>query len=299
MNKMRYLISRHTKLFFKDKGTFLPSLIAPLILLLLFVTFLGRVYRDSFRSVIPNGIKVPDELINGFVGGWLLSSLLAVCCVTVAFGANMIMVQDKMLGTKADLTIAPVKSYILSFSYYISTAAVTAIICYVSLGVGFIYLHSVGWFLTAADVLFIMLDVAIMVMFGTALSSVILYFVKNQGGATAVVTIVSSTYGFICGAYMPISSFSNSIQSIIKSLPGTYGTILLHKQLMGAPLDKLEEKYLPGQAVKTIRDAFDCNLYIGGDKVSVNSMYLVICAAVIALIVLYLMINILRRDKHE
>ena len=298
MRKLTYLISRHTKLFFKDKGTFLPSLIAPLILLMLFVTFLGKVYRTSFRSAIPGGINVPDELVNGFVGGWLLSSLLAVSCVTVAFGANMIMVQDKMLGTKADLTISPVKSSTLGLSYYVSAAAVTAIICYVSLGVGFIYLHSVGWFLTTADVLYILLDVAIMVMFGTALSSVILYFVKNQGGSTAVVTIVSSTYGFICGAYMPISSFSESIQTIIKSLPGTYGTILLHRHLMGAPLDKLEKDYLPGQTVKAIRDVFDCNIYVGDSKVGMDTMYLITDGAVVTLIVLYLMINILNKRKH-
>jgi len=297
MIKLISLVSRHTKLFFKDKGTFLPSLIAPLILLMLFVTFLARVYRNSFKSVIPAGSHVPAELINGFVGGWLLSSLLAVCCVTVAFGANTIMVQDRILGARADLTIAPVRKSVLGLSYYISTVVITAIICYVALGFGFIYLHSVGWYLTNSDVLNIMLDVMIMVFFGTALSPVVLYFVKSQGGVTAVATIVSSTYGFICGAYMPISSFSKSIQTVIEYLPGTYGTILMHKHLMGSPLDKMEDKYLPDQMVKAIRDAFDCNLYVNGSKISTGIMYAVICGTVAALIILYLIINVIRRKK--
>ena len=41
------LIKRNIKLFFKDKGMFFTSLITPAILLVLYVTFLGNVYRCS------------------------------------------------------------------------------------------------------------------------------------------------------------------------------------------------------------------------------------------------------------
>ena len=50
------LTRRNTKLFFKDKGMFFSSLITPIILLVLYVTFLAKVYRDSFASAIPQGI---------------------------------------------------------------------------------------------------------------------------------------------------------------------------------------------------------------------------------------------------
>ena len=49
MNDLKALIKRNTKLFFKDKGTFFTSLITPLILLFLYVCFLGDIYRDSFE----------------------------------------------------------------------------------------------------------------------------------------------------------------------------------------------------------------------------------------------------------
>ena len=48
MNSLSFLIKRNIKLFFKDKGVFFTSLITPLILLVLYVTFLGNVYKDSF-----------------------------------------------------------------------------------------------------------------------------------------------------------------------------------------------------------------------------------------------------------
>ena len=53
-----------------------------------------------------------------------------------------------------------------------------------------------------------LLYVILLVLFGTALSSCILFPMSTQGQASGVGTIVSSGYGFICGAYMPISSFS-------------------------------------------------------------------------------------------
>ena len=41
------------KLFFKDKGMFFTSLITPVILLVLYATFLAKVYRDSFAAAMP------------------------------------------------------------------------------------------------------------------------------------------------------------------------------------------------------------------------------------------------------
>ena len=77
MKGLSALIKRNCKLFFKDKGMFFTSLITPAILLVLYITFLGKVYRDSFESAMPEGFTLPDELINACVGGELISSLLA------------------------------------------------------------------------------------------------------------------------------------------------------------------------------------------------------------------------------
>ena len=52
MTGLGALIKRNCKLFFKDKGMFFTSLITPAILLVLYVTFLGNVYRDSFTASI-------------------------------------------------------------------------------------------------------------------------------------------------------------------------------------------------------------------------------------------------------
>ena len=289
------LTKRNTKLFFKDKGMFFTSLITPIILLVLYATFLAKVYRESFTSAIPEFMSVSDKLIDGCVGGQLFSSLLAVSCVTVAFCSNMIMVQDKVNGSRADLTIAPVKRSALALSYYFSTVLVTMIVCLLATGVCFIYLANVGWFLSVADVLYIVLDVLLLVLFGTVLSSIINFFLATQGQISAVGTVVSAGYGFLCGAYMPISSFGEGLQKVLAFLPGTYGTALVRNHALDGVFSEMLNQSFPPQAVDAIRDSIDCNLYFFGDKVSVGSMYAILGTSVGVLIAIYVLLNLLKR----
>ena len=97
------LIKRNIKLFFKDKGMFFTSLITPAILLILYVTFLSNIYRDSFLAGFSAGMSVPEDVIDGLVATQLISSMLAVSCVTVAFCSNFLMVQDRVTGAVREI----------------------------------------------------------------------------------------------------------------------------------------------------------------------------------------------------
>ena len=153
MNASSMLIKRNIKLFFKDKGMFFTSLITPAILLVLYSTFLGKVYRDSFTASLPDMFTLPDKIIDGLVGSQLMSSILAVSCVTVAFCSNFLMVQDKANGTIKDLRISPVKPSVLSLSYYIASFVSTLIICFTATAFCLVYIAFVGWYMSVTDVL--------------------------------------------------------------------------------------------------------------------------------------------------
>ena len=300
MSALHALVKRNTKLFFKDKGMFFTSLITPVILLVLYGSFLGGVYEDTFRGVLEGfGAPVSDRLLGGCVGGELASALLAVCCVPVAFCSNMLMVQDKVSGARHDLTITPVRSGTLALGYYIATLLSTLLVCYVATGVCLLYLAKVGWYLTGGDVLCLLLDVLLLVLFGTALSSIINHFLSSQGQISAVGTIVSAGYGFLCGAYMPTSQFSEGLQKLISFLPGTYGTSLLRNHALRGVFGEMEAQGFPAEAVETIRDAVDCNLYFFGDRVEPGAMYAVLGGAVVVLIAVYVLLNVLRGAKQK
>lgn len=78
MRTMTALISRNRKLFFRDRGMFLSSLITPVILIVLYATFLANVYKDSFLSALPDTVQISDKLINGTVAAQLAAALF-VC----------------------------------------------------------------------------------------------------------------------------------------------------------------------------------------------------------------------------
>lgn len=297
MKTLICLVKRNTKMFFKDKGLFFTSIITPLILLFLYTTFLGEVYRDSFQMSLPQGMAITDELIEACVGGQLFSSLLAVCCVTVAFCSNMLMVQDKMTGARGDLLIAPVKKSTLAFSYYIATWLSTVIVCIVACVACFIYLACVGWYLSFADICLLLLDVFILTMFGTALSSLINCFLSTQGQMSAVGTIVSAGYGFICGAYMPISQFSSGIQKVVSLLPGTYGTSLIRNHAMRGAFDEMVAQGFPVEVVESIKNSIDCNVYFFDKAVSIGAMYGILVVSVIVLLGAYILIHKLSDKK--
>ena len=299
MTGLGALIRRNTKLYFKDKGMFFTSLITPLILLVLYSTFLSNVYEDIFRSALEAaGATVADSLIGGCVGGELVSSLLAVTCVTVAFCSNLLMVQDKITGARRDLTIAPVKPGTLALSYYLATLLSTLLICFVAAGICLGYLAYVGWYLTAGDVAALLLDVVLLVLFGTALSSCVNFPLSTNGQASAVGTIVSAGYGFICGAYMPISQFSEGLRKVISFLPGTYGTSLLRNHALRGVFEEMGAQGFPREVVEAIKDSVDCNLYFFGDKVELSAMYLVLIAGVVIFVGLYVGMNLLSGRKR-
>ena len=189
------LTKRNIKIFFKDKGMFFTSLITPVILLVLYVTFLAKVYRESFASALPDGFSVPEKLINGMVGAELITSLLAVSCVTVAFCSNLLMVNDKLSGARKDFLISPAKKSTIAAAYFAGSLLTTLIVTYVATAACFVYVATQGWYMSVCDVFLLLLDVFLITSFGTALSSVVNVFLKTQGQASGVGTIVSAEIG--------------------------------------------------------------------------------------------------------
>lgn len=295
MKTLGNVIRRDLKLFFKDKGMFFSSLITPIILLVLYATFLAKVYRDSFASALPQGVQISDALLNGTVVSQLISALLAVSCVTVSFCANLMMIQDKANGSIRDFTVSPVRRQTLAAGYYLASAASTLIVTFSALAVCLAYLATQGWYMTAADVALVALDVLLLTLFGTALSSCVNFFLSTNGQASAVGTIISAGYGFICGAYMPISSFGGGLQKILSFLPGTYGTCLIKNHMMRGALTEMENIGFPSEVMQGIRDGVDFNVYFFGKQATIPAMYAVMIGTVALFTGLFVLFHVLKR----
>ena len=152
--------------------------------------------------------------------------------------------------------------------------------------------------MSVADVLFLFLDVVLLVLFGTALSSVINFFLSTQGQISAVGTIVSAGYGFICGAYMPISSFSEGLKKIITFLPGTYGTSLMRNHAMRGALAEMQTEGIPIDVIDNVKDSLDCNIYFFDNKVQLSTMFIILGCTTLVLIAVYILLNSLKKKTN-
>ena len=266
------LISRNRKLFFKDRGMFFSALITPGILILLYATFLANVYRDSFVSAIPDMITISDKLIDGTVAAQLAAALLAVSCVTVTFCVNLTMVQDRANGTRKDFNVSPISKAQLYLGYFLSTVVNSLLVNGLALVLCLGYMYKMGWYMSAVDVIWVLLDEILLVLFGSTLSSIVSFPLTTQGQLSAVGTIVSAGYGFLCGAYMPISNFGSGLQKVLSYLPSTYGTSLLKNHMLRGIFEEMENNQLPEEMITAIRDTLDCNPKFHGSVVSVNQM---------------------------
>ncbi|CCZ95336.1 aBC-2 type transporter [Corallococcus sp. CAG:1435] len=288
LRKMSYLTLRNIKLYFKDKMTFLVSLITPLILLVLFIAFLKSTYEDSILSII-QGFDLDQSLIDAFTGGWLFSSVLATSCITIAFCSGM-MVIDKINRANIDFMVSPVKKSTLQLSYVLANLFSTFIITFVLLIVGLIYLACVGFYITFVDILLIVFGIIITSLFGTILANIIWTFTHSQGVVSGVCTLVSALYGFICGAYMPIRTMGQGMQYFVSLLPGTYATVLFRQGFLNSVLNRMRET-LPQGMINGIASGFDVKMSFFGHDVSTLALILVISISTIVLLGVFLFIN--------
>ena len=294
MKEIAALVSRNRKLFFKDKGMLFSSMITPVILIVLYATFLANVYKDSFVSATKDMIDLSDKIINGTVAAQLAAALLAVSCVTVTFCVNLTMVQDRASGARKDFDVSPVSKTKIYIGYFLSTVLNSLMVNGTALALCLLYILKMGWYMSVSDVIFVIMDMVLLVLFGSTLSSIVSYPLKTQGQLSAVGTIVSAGYGFVCGAYMPISNFSSGLQKALSYLPGTYGTSLVKNHMLNGVYKEMTDTGLPSEAVTVIRNTLDCNPVFRGHVVGVSQMYLIMAGSIVVFGAAYLLIIMIR-----
>lgn len=293
MKEVISLVNRNRKLFFRDKGMFFSALITPFILIVLYATFLAKVYKDSFVSAFPKGVNIADKLIDATVASQLVAALLAVSCVTVTFCVNLTMVQDRANGARKDFNVSPVSKSKIYLGYFLSTVFNSLMINGLALIIGLIYINKMGWYLSGADVLWIVFDEVLLVLFGSTISSIISYPLTTQGQMSAVGTIVSAGYGFICGAYMPISNFGTGLQKTLSYLPGTYGTSLIKNHMLRGVFSEMENEKVPDRLIDTMKEVLDCKPQFNESVVSIKQMIFIMIGSILVLGVIFLLMTLL------
>ena len=95
---MKGLVIRNLKLYFKDKGAVFFSLLGVLIVIGLYILFLGDTFTDGLKEFYK-----PENIMSG----WIMAGLLAITSLTTTMGAFSTMIQDKEKKIFKDFYCAP------------------------------------------------------------------------------------------------------------------------------------------------------------------------------------------------
>ncbi|WP_153731452.1 ABC transporter permease [Sporosarcina obsidiansis] len=221
---------RNLLLYFRDKAAVFFSLLAVLILLALYVFFLG----DLIASGLPN-FPAKDWLLLS----WIIAGILAVTAVTTTLGAFGVMVEDRSTHAYLDFYASPIKRSSLFGGYVISSIVIGIFMCLMTL-----FAANAILFFTGEEILsFIQLTKVIGVIFLSvaASGSMILFlvsFFKTANAFVAASTLIGTLLGFLAGIYIPIGNLSASLQTIIKFFPTSHSAALFRQLLMEQPMQE-------------------------------------------------------------
>ena len=203
------LVKRHCKVFLKDRMAVFFSLLAPIIVFLLYVLFLGDLQEDTVLSFFPEGVTVPDGAVSAFVDSWMVSGVLGSACFTVSFSANNHNGAGQV--QRADPRLPRFSrekddgdSCLLRVQFHRDGGCRglrrPALFC-LSRGNGWIP-HVGGRRIRDARKCRV-LRALVHPLFRVRLCS----FFRTEGALSGFIGIVSAAIGFLIGAYMPLSAF--------------------------------------------------------------------------------------------
>ena len=240
------LVKRHLKLYMKDKMVVFFSVLAPIIVLLLYILFLGDMQVNSIMSQVSEkfgeGVDIEQvrSLANIMINNWMISGVMGVSCITVAFNANAIMVRDRERGNINDMLSSPIKTWVIYASYIISCFIITIVISFIVLFLSMIYLACSGSFFLSASDFFAIVGITILSVISASFALVlIISFFKSDAALASFNSIFTTVIGFLIGAYLPVSMLPAPIRYLTCFIPGTYSAGLYRNFFLRAPKEAM------------------------------------------------------------
>lgn len=290
------LVKRGLKLFVSDRAGMFFSLLAPLIVLVLYVLFLGDIQMDTVDDMVKTfGISIEHRVLRAYVDGWMLAGVMSVSCITVSFSAQGLMIQDREKGVVADMLASPVKRGVLSVSYLLYNFVVTLVICSVVLAIAFIYIAVSGWYLSVADVFKIIGITIISIISSSVFSALICSAIRTANAHGAFVGILSAAIGFLIGAYMPLSVFPKAVQYIVLFLPGTYSAGVYRNVFTHGAGEKIAQ--VSPQAAEGLKDGFSMNMDFFGKPIGEVQMWWIFAITIALIIIAYCVVHVVRAKR--
>lgn len=295
------LTKRNMLIFFKNKTTIFFSLIAPVLILFIYIVFMGDFQVNMILEQMPN-LGLSKKEVSSIINAWVISGIIGLSTLTVALNSMFITISDKEFNVINDFKASPVKQINLTLSYFISSFLITFGVSLVFLIIGNLYL------LITAGPIFLFNFIESLSLLGiliiASLSAVIILmlvtsFFKKTTTAASFTGIFTALIGFLVGAYLPSSMLPKGVMYFSNTIPGTHSTTLFRKVY----LDKILNNPTITNKVGTdlllaLKEQYGYNLSFFGINLNVFTIVLYIVLTTIIFFIINVLVNRYRIKKQ-
>ena len=291
-------IKRNVLLFFKDWQSILFSLLTSIIVLVLYLLFLKGTFVSAIQSAMEQypglASMVPQKDIDMFANLFLLSGILGSAMISVPFSCITVLVKDRANKVDYDILATPMKRGQIIFAYFVSAVLTSTLLTDIILAVGLIGIRMQGnMYLNISQVVKAFSIVALGSISASAIFMIVVLFFKSVSACEAFFGLLSAASGFVIGAYIPISQFSNEVQTVCNLFPASQITIMLRNILLNGLLEHINislQGVDQGMFVLSLKEYFTFQAKLFKGYLDMNKMLEYILGVILFCIVAQIMI---------
>ena len=278
---------RNLLLYFKDKQAILFSVLTSIIVFVLYLLFLKQTFVDGIEGSM-NGLEnfIDPKDIDILVNGQLLTGIIGSALITVPFNCLTTVVADRETGIDYDISATPMKRWKIALSYFVSSTVSAFIVTSFITAAGLLIMALNGGLkLSFKDVISVYGIIFLGAVSATAFFMIVVLFFKSSSACGAFFGMLSAAVGFVIGAYIPVSQFSEHVQTFCNLFPASHVTSLFRNVLLSGTMDSVNESIGgvdSGLFVSSVKDLFSFRASMFGERVSsATSVLYVICATAV------------------
>ena len=253
------LIKRILLLFFRDKSSVFFSLLGVVIVIGIYIMFMGNNMAQSVQSAL----GFYSDRIYVAVAGIMFGGLVAMSSISSCMSAISISVGDRKIAARDFLT-SPASRGKITWSYIIGSGAVGFIMSSAFLVLSIGYMTFLGGDLPGLTVWpRLLLTMVLTVLCGNSMVYFITTCVKTERAFSALAAVLSSMMGFLMGVFIPVGMFPNAMQWVVRLFPMSHSASMFRQLLADGELAVLFAN-APPEALGFFRSFFGVTFDYGG-----------------------------------
>lgn len=271
------LTRRNVKIYFKDITSVIFSLLTSIIVFALYLLFLRGTFVDAIESSM-QGLEnlIRSEDLDMFVNALLLVGIIGSALITIPYNCLTTIVKDRERKVDYDILATPVKRWQVILSYLAAAVISSFVMTALLLTIGLVVLNFMGdMHITASNVLATYGIIFLGCLSSSTLFMIVVLFFKSSSASGAFFGILSAAAGFVIGAYIPVSQFSPSVQTVCNVFPASQICALLRNTLLNGIADEMNSSIGGvdnGAFIDAVKETMTFNAALFEKTMSLNAM---------------------------